>query len=80
MGTRLERDRAPLTLFTDRCAAVNMRNHCGGPISHWQRTKPNDYRDTTDYGDRVKVYTVANRPRYRRCYECAAKLHAAGAR
>jgi hypothetical protein len=77
MSPRRERDQEPFDYFYDRCRGEDPHTHCGVEISHHYRTKPLDPRVVyTREKPAPEVYTAANRPKYHRCYRCAAKMHA----
>jgi len=68
----------PHTWFEDRCKGKGPTyldlTHCGAVIRHRVRTQRVDERIHNETYLKEKVYTAANRPRYSRCYECAAKV------
>jgi hypothetical protein len=71
MGTICRQDKAQFAEFFDTCTVPG----CGRVSSNWQRVNLPDARSLS-WGSRdaLKVYSYMYRPRYRRCYKCAAKL------
>ena len=72
----------PYTRFDDVCSSKRPRGsdptHCGATITHRVRTLQVDARIRNPSYSDANVYTPRNRPRYRRCFSCAAKLFERG--
>jgi hypothetical protein len=72
MISSVQRERSQFTKCIDTC---HVHPCCHGAIEHWQRTRVPDPRTVASCNyTNLKVYTMANRPKYRRCWKCAALL------